>query len=114
MLGVQAAVRQEPELCGLGIVAVEWWRTGGYAHRGRDTSISLYLQPREGQPGAVPELGAEALRTFNYAIAPASLRIGTQFQVKGCWDGLCLHRREGGCAAGGTGEANRHLIDTNQ
>jgi hypothetical protein len=80
---------QDSELCGLGIYAVPWFNTGGYAHLHRNVPI-------------IPVLNASGLAedtsAFNALVAPTGIsNVPAGFNLDGCWNGICLHRRLGAC-----------------
>jgi phosphatidylinositol glycan class B len=81
----------ESGLCGLGIYAVPWFDTGGYTHLHRNVPI-------------VPVSDASGLTTnaavFNMLIAPVEVSdLPAGFRRMECWNGICLHKRSGVCAA---------------
>jgi len=81
---------QDSTLCGIGIYQFDWWNSGGYVHLHRNVPI-LPLSD-----------SAELMRdapSFNALLAPLpNPGIPSSFKPAACWDGLCLLRREGGCA----------------
>ncbi len=80
---------RDSDLCGLGIYAVPLFDTGGYTHLHRNVPI-------------VPVLAASGLAknapAFNALVAPIGISdVPAGFNLSGCWNGICLHRRAGAC-----------------
>jgi hypothetical protein len=76
-------------LCGLGLYQFPWGQTGGYVHLHRNVPL-LPLSSRE-------ELARDA-SSFNALLAPLpNADVPSAFKPSGCWNGVCLLRREGGC-----------------
>jgi hypothetical protein len=107
-LAAQAAIRSQSDLCGLGLVGILWANTGGYVHLNRAVPIYPYAQP-DGGTGAFQQVPERSLQQFNYAIANRSAPIGPGFDVRKCWDTVCIQKRDGICTHNGANEINRYL-----
>ena len=82
---------RDSDLCGLGIYAVPWFDTGGYTHLHRNVPIIPVLDTT-GLAKSAP--------AFNALVAPIGISdVATSFNLVGCWNGICLHRRAGACSA---------------
>ena len=113
------AAHRAPNMCGLGVAGVPFYRTGGYTylHRpvplffddftpfrpARGSSVILRFSVMlRGQLFAEPTIGrmAQEANRFNYLIAPAG-RGMSEFQPVECFgtagSQMCLFRRPGGC-----------------
>lgn len=108
---LQQALRARPDLCGLGLVNVEWWDTGGYAYLAK--SAPLYPSKRAAVPHGSPTSMANST-AFNYAITRGIGPISDEFRILQCINDVCLQRRDGGCTPDFGFELQRELKDTNQ
>jgi phosphatidylinositol glycan class B len=107
-LAAQAAARVQSDLCGLGLVGVDWWHTGGYTHLDRPVPIYLHSASSYGSHPS-RDFSETILPSFNYAITTTQNPISNSFEVKGCWGNICLQRRGGVCSGDSTREINRLL-----
>ena len=85
-------LRTVQPLCGVGLVGVPWYLTGGYTWLHRDVPMEEVHDPRALQA----EAGA-----FNAAVALEDIAPPPLFEKEGCDAGLCVWRRTTGtgCAA---------------
>ena len=92
--GAQIAFNElsrDPALCGVAYYGVTLWQTGGYSHLHRDVPMI----PLSDAAGI-----SEHASTFNALVAPATTAgIPGGYAKNGCWNGVCLYQRPGGCAA---------------
>ncbi|MBA3518960.1 MAG: hypothetical protein H0T75_15285 [Rhizobiales bacterium] len=109
VLQAMRAVRAQPDLCGLGLVDIRWWATGGYTHLHREVPMYLHSGPVD---GVHLKPVHETQRGFNYAITQAQSPMPDIFDVKQCWGAVCFRKREGSCADPGSNEVNRVLRDS--
>jgi hypothetical protein len=109
VLSAMSMVRARHDLCGLAITGVDWWATGGYTHLHREVPIYLRFhdEGRNYPPGS-----EDAVRGFNYAIAPTHTPISNRFTVSGCWGAICLQNRAGTCTEVPADEINQILRET--
>ncbi|HEX2217595.1 MAG TPA: hypothetical protein VHG35_02245 [Gemmatimonadales bacterium] len=103
-----------PDLCGLGLVGIPWWATGGYTRLHR--AVPMYYLPE-------PESLDDAMSAFNHLLIPKPLEpAATGFAEVQCWAAsppneygdplnppVCLMRRTGGCIADARYELNTVL-----
>lgn len=102
-----AALRPEPGLCGVGLVGVNFWESGGYAYLHRN--VPLYAADAA-PPGAPRPNLTQALPAFNGVVALASRRreIPAVYRQIGCFGAqpggsagegakVCTFVRAGGC-----------------
>lgn len=102
-LEAMALAGAKPDLCGVGLVLLPWWWTGGYAYLHRDVPIYPLQEEQDGPATA----GA-----FNAVIAPAEVLPNLRgFTVRRCWPGgACLAEREGGCRSVRAETINARLV----
>jgi hypothetical protein len=95
----------DSSLCGVGIYAVPWFNTGGYTHLHRNVPIV----PVSDGSGLITNTAA-----FNVYIAPVEVsELPEGFRRTECWNGICIHRRSGVCAAPQRGsELNAYLEES--
>jgi phosphatidylinositol glycan class B len=95
----------DSSLCGVGIYAVPWFNTGGYTHLHRNVPIV----PVSDGSGLITNTAA-----FNVYIAPVEVsELPEGFRRTECWNGVCIHRRSGVCAAPQRGsELNAYLEES--
>jgi hypothetical protein len=102
-----AALRTEADLCGVGMVGVNFWESGGYSYLHRD--VPLYVAEPSVDIGAQPKL-AELLPAFNAIVVPAEKRadVPADYREIGCYGPerpstagapgrVCSFVRAGGC-----------------
>lgn len=102
-LEAMALAGAKPDLCGVGVVLLPWWWTGGYAYLHRDVPIYLLQEEQDGPATA----GA-----FDAVIAPAEVMPNLrEFTVRRCWPGgVCLAERSGGCRTVQAETINARLV----
>jgi hypothetical protein len=95
----QAALDQlsrDATLCGVGyygpdFYGINWPKTGGYSRLHRN--VPMVLAPDSTSL-------ARLTQTFNAVIVPVSASpVLPGFSRSGCWNGMCLYQRAGGCQA---------------
>jgi len=96
---------QDRGACGLAILNINWWDTGGYTYLHRPIPI-FYL------PDA--EVGSSISQSFNRLVTPKTGDVPLPgFHVSSCQDGVCVYQREGLCQnAGSEFEMNEYLRRT--
>jgi GPI mannosyltransferase 3 len=82
---------RDSSVCGVGLYKLSWLYSGGYAHLHQNVPIILVLRDAELQEQTP---GFNALVTDETVI---DQKIG--FKSAGCWNGICLYRRDGSCIA---------------
>jgi phosphatidylinositol glycan class B len=96
---------QDSSVCGVGLYKLSWIYSGGYSHLHRNVPIVLVLRDAELE---------EQAPSFNALVAGGSFsdqKLG--FTSAGCWNGVCLYKREGSCVVSQrTSEINKVLRDT--
>ena len=96
---------QDSSVCGVGLYKLSWIYSGGYSHLHRNVPIVLVLRDAELE---------EQAPSFNALVAGESFsdqKLG--FTSAGCWNGVCLYKREGSCVVSQrTSEINKVLRDT--
>lgn len=89
-------------MCGVGLLGIPWFYTGGYTYLHRDVPFIIPMYKTELLPYA-----------YNYALAdPRVLPDGWPYTKVRCWSGnsICVyHREEGGCDSAPGMEANESL-----
>jgi len=95
----------DQDACGLAMLNVNWWDTGGYTYLHRP--IPIFFLPSSDDGTAISQ-------SFNRLVAPQSNAVPLPgYQVSSCQDGICVYRREGPCQAGGSEfEINEYLKRT--
>jgi phosphatidylinositol glycan class B len=80
---------RDRRICGVGLLKISWFRTGGYAWLHRDLPIVLLKKVEADQPQAA---------AVNGLVAPVGLgsRIG-EYERVACWPGACAYERPGSC-----------------
>lgn len=93
------------DACGLAMLNVNWWDTGGYTYLHRP--IPIFFLPSSDDGIAISQ-------SFNRLVAPQSNAVPLAgYRVSSCQDGICVYRREGPCQAGGSEfEINEYLKRT--
>jgi GPI mannosyltransferase 3 len=88
--------------CGLAVLGVDWWDTGGYTYLHRP--IPIFFPPGSRAAAAVSP-------SFNRLVAPQSHALPLPgYEVSSCQDGVCVYHRDGPCQAGGSEfEVNEYL-----
>jgi aryl carrier-like protein len=82
---------RDPTLCGVAFYEVAWWQSGGYTHLHSNVPIVPVVDSAE----LVKEAPA-----FNALVAPdGTTAVPASFKRTGCWNGICVYRREGTCEA---------------
>jgi hypothetical protein len=80
---------QDSTLCGVGIYRIPWWSIGDYAHLHQN--VPIIVLPDEN------ELSADRT-SFDALLVPGTLTDNSHtFSPVGCWNGVCLYRRQGSC-----------------
>ena len=80
---------QDKALCGVALLGIAWYDSGGYTYLHRN--VPLYVLPGES------ELKVSD-RSFNAIVAPSALPTNADgFERLGCWDGVCVYKRDGIC-----------------
>jgi len=83
-------VGEDKDLCGLGLAALHWGQTGGYAYLHRDVPLLELLQP--------PAV-ATATPYVNMLLGRPDLPAQLGPYVRGdCWNTVCIYKRPGGCS----------------
>ncbi len=95
----------DQDACGLAMLNVNWWDTGGYTYLHRP--IPIFFLPSSDDGTAISQ-------SFNRLVAPQSNAVPLPgYKVSSCRDGICVYRREGPCQAGGSEfEINEYLKRT--
>jgi GPI mannosyltransferase 3 len=84
----------DQQACGVAVVKLPWWDTGGYTYLHRPIPIFLFSNTRDADSVA---------QTFNRLVAPESTVVPAQgYSLFSCRDGVCVYGREGSCQAGAT------------
>lgn len=98
---------REATLCGVGISRYSWLETGGYTYLHRDVPILLL---------PTSESLKQSSASINAILHDGPLEeIPAGFALDKCWNGICLYKRPGTCAAiPEEYEINRTLIRLNQ
>lgn len=103
---VTMELRDVPALCGVGLVDVNFWDTGGYLHLHRD--VPVYVAASR-LPGTIAADFAAVAPAFNAIVAPPSRepslpggyrRLSCAAGLRGSWASAapaCLFVRPGGC-----------------
>ncbi len=102
-LEAMALAGAKPDLCGVALVLLPWWWTGGYTYLHRDVPIYLLQEERDGPATA---------GGFNAVIARAEVLPNLPgFTVRRCWPGgTCYADREGGCRSVRAETINERLV----
>lgn len=82
-------VGEDPDLCGLGLAALHWGQTGGYAYLHRDVPFLELLHPED---------VGEAAATVNVLLVRPDLDLPPPYVRGDCWNTVCIFKRPGGCA----------------
>jgi GPI mannosyltransferase 3 len=92
----------DSKACGLAVLDIHWWDTGGYTYLNRPIPIFVFSGARE---------AASVAPAFNRIVAPQSaVPALPSYSLFSCQDGVCLYRREGACQTGGAEfEINEYL-----
>jgi len=95
------------DACGLGILNVDWWDTGGYTYLHRP--IPIFFLPSSDDAASISQ-------SFNRLVTPQSNALPLPgYQVSSCQDRICVYRRDGPCQAGGSEfELNEYLKRTDK
>jgi len=109
-----AALRGDASLCGVGMVGVNFWDSGGYTYLHRN--VPIYVGQSDRLPGPQPRLETLA-PAFNAIVAAAEKRsmVPAGYREIGCSgpehgaeprevSRVCTFVREGGCEAGAGGD----------
>jgi hypothetical protein len=93
---------QDPQACGLGLLRVNWWDTGGYTYLHRAIPIFVFCDLKE---------AASAAPQYNRIVAPLSEAAAPPgYTLVRCESGICVYRREGSCQPGSSQfEINAYL-----
>jgi GPI mannosyltransferase 3 len=96
---------QDRGACGLAILNINWWDSGGYTYLHRPIPI-FYL------PNA--EVGSSISQSFNRLVTSKTGDVPLPgFHLSSCQDGVCVYQREGLCQnAGSEFEINEYLRRT--
>jgi hypothetical protein len=90
---------REPQVCGVGLVGVRWYNTGGYSHLHK--RVALYeLYPDELK---------QAASRVDAALAWQGRELAAPYQKTGCWGSICLWQRPGGCTVDPSYDINDRL-----
>jgi GPI mannosyltransferase 3 len=94
LLAAFSDLRREDALCGIGLVAVNWYGTGGYAYLHRDVPLYV-LNPRDGSF----DVWRAPWEAFNRVLAPIRMPLpDPRFSRMRCYSGeYCLLGRPGNC-----------------
>jgi GPI mannosyltransferase 3 len=93
---------RDSTLCGLGLYGVPAFSTGGYTHLHRNIPIILIRE----------DLKIES-SSFNALVTYGSRGdLPREFELKECWNGVCLYRRVGSCTHPQGNEVNTILRQT--
>lgn len=85
--------RNDPALCGFGVVGIAFSQIGGYSRLHADVPLIIY----QGQKSRIQT------EYFNRAVAPRKIEylLGPQFKRVSCSiDDICVYQRPGNCAVG--------------
>jgi hypothetical protein len=110
VISAMKLARARHDLCGLGLIDVDWWATGGYTHLHRD--VPIYLRFHSENQRNYPPDSEDAVRGFNYAITSTHTPISNRFSISRCWGVICLQKRAGICTEVAADEINQILRDT--
>lgn len=88
--------------CGLAVLGIHWWDTGGYTYLDRPIPIFIFSDKRDA--GSVAPV-------FNRIVAPQSSGVPLpDYSLLRCQEGICIYEREGACERGGSQfEINQYL-----
>jgi len=79
----------EQTLCGVGLLGINWYRSGGYTYLHRDVPIFLVEQDTDFN---------QLAPSFNYLVATVSVpRQHQDYVLQGFWGTTCLYKRPGSC-----------------
>jgi hypothetical protein len=91
-------VGKKPDLCGVAIIGLEWWRTGGYTHLHRN--IPMFEIDRSEESRYAPG--------YNYVISQDQIMNVPGYEIERCTPNMgfspatrgaiCIYRRPGRCA----------------
>jgi hypothetical protein len=95
----------DQDACGLAMLDINWWDTGGYTYLHRP--IPIFFLPSSADAATISQ-------SFNRLVTPQSKAAPLPgYLVSSCQDGVCVYRREGSCQPGGSEfEINEYLKRT--
>ena len=91
------------DACGLAVLNVNWWDTGGYTYLHRQ--IPIFFLPNSGYDPSISQ-------SFNRLVLPQSDAVPFPgYHAASCQDGVCVYRREGSSCQGDASfyESNEYL-----
>jgi hypothetical protein len=94
---------RDQQACGLALIKIKWWETGGYTYLHRRIPVFQFSDRQEADSAA---------RAFNRIAAPQSADAPlSDYSQVGCKNGVCLYRRDGSCEqqVGSEFEINEYL-----
>ncbi|HEY6350990.1 MAG TPA: mannosyltransferase [Candidatus Angelobacter sp.] len=95
---------RDPSVCGLGVLGISWFNTGGYTHLHRNVPMVLLSQG-----SWIDQQSSSINAVIAYGTGPSLTR---DFALKECSDGVCLYQRTGACESPKTAEVNAVLRQT--
>jgi hypothetical protein len=76
-------------LCGVALLNIGWAGSGGYTYLHRNVPIYLLSDDADLK---------SSVSSFNAIVTPGALPAGADgFERFGCWDGVCVYKRQGTC-----------------
>jgi phosphatidylinositol glycan class B len=93
---------QDQSACGLAVLDIDWWDTGGYTYLHRPIPLFFLVNPAD---------AATVAESFNRIVQPQSDSLPLPgYVASSCRDGICVYRRQGLCQSGGSEfEINQYL-----
>lgn len=92
----------DSQACGLAVVGIHWWDTGGYTYLDRPIPIFIFSDNSDARPFTA---------TFNRIVVPQSAEAPlVNYSPVDCEEGVCTYRRAGTCERGASEfEINEYL-----
>jgi len=78
---------QDTQACGVAVLQVNWWDTGGYTYLHRPIPVFFYSQPSD----------VSGFQSFNRLVSPEATPPLWGYTRAVCRNGVCIYKRQGSC-----------------
>ena len=81
------SLSEDTQTCGVAVLQVNWWDTGGYTYLHRPIPVFFYSRSSD----------VSIFQAFNRVVSPEATPPPRGYARAACRDGVCIYQRQGGC-----------------
>jgi hypothetical protein len=81
------SLSEDRQACGVAVLQVNWWDTGGYTYLHRPIPVFFYTRSSD----------VSGLEAFNRVVSSEATPPLRGYTLAECRDGVCIYQRQGGC-----------------